>query len=136
MMKILLVEESKFLRLAIGRALVHAGYDAITLADSQAAVETARKQLPDLILLDLPTNANAAEMVNTLKREARTADLATVVFGSLSTMDVAQLQQLGVLAVWEKAELGLDKGGKVLLAQLSKLLPLLQKAGRAAAGTS
>jgi predicted MFS family arabinose efflux permease len=53
MTKILLVDDSKFLRLATGRALERAGYEVSTATDGPNALEMAREQKPDLILLDM-----------------------------------------------------------------------------------
>ena len=52
-MKILLVEDSKLLRLTDERTLVKAGYDVISAEDGEEALRSAKEQKPDLILLDL-----------------------------------------------------------------------------------
>ena len=51
--KILLVEDSKFLRLAAERALAKAGYTVSTTSDGVQALEMAKDVQPDLILLDM-----------------------------------------------------------------------------------
>jgi DNA-binding response OmpR family regulator len=51
--KILLVEDSKFLRLATGRALAHAGYEMSFAGDGDEALLMAGENLPNLILLDM-----------------------------------------------------------------------------------
>jgi CheY-like chemotaxis protein len=53
MTKILLVDDSKFLRLATERALSRAGYDVSTANDGGRALEIAREKKPDVILLDM-----------------------------------------------------------------------------------
>ena len=53
MTKILLVEDSKFLRLATERALARVGYEMSSAADGEEALRVAREKLPDLILLDM-----------------------------------------------------------------------------------
>ena len=53
MTKILLVDDSKFLRLATERALARAGYDVSTAADGENALQMAREKRPDVILLDM-----------------------------------------------------------------------------------
>ena len=53
MTKILLVEDSKFLRLTAERALARAGYEVSSAADGEEALRMAREKLPDLILLDM-----------------------------------------------------------------------------------
>src|SRR5208282_5429713 len=51
--KVLLVEDSKFLRMANERALCRAGYEVSTAADGQEALQVANDKLPDIILLDM-----------------------------------------------------------------------------------
>ena len=53
MTKILLVDDSKFLRLATDRALARAGYEVSTAKDGEHALELAREMAPDVILLDM-----------------------------------------------------------------------------------
>jgi len=53
MTKILLVDDSRFLRMATERALLHAGYEVTTAGDGMKAIESAQKEQPDLILLDM-----------------------------------------------------------------------------------
>jgi CheY-like chemotaxis protein len=52
-MKILLIEDSKFQRIASERALVKAGYDVIQAGDGEAGLRIARENIPDLVLLDM-----------------------------------------------------------------------------------
>ncbi len=55
--RVLLVEDSKFLRLANERALSKAGFDVTTAADGEEALQIANDKLndklPDIILLDM-----------------------------------------------------------------------------------
>lgn len=51
--EILLVEDTKLLRLAAERALVRAGYEVVTAGDGEAALEMARKENPHVVLLDM-----------------------------------------------------------------------------------
>jgi len=50
---ILLVEGSRFLRLASERALVKAGYEVASVVDGEAAMLMARERIPNLILVDM-----------------------------------------------------------------------------------
>jgi len=53
MTKILLVGDSKFLRMATERALARAGYVVLTASDGPKAIELAKSDKPDVILLDM-----------------------------------------------------------------------------------
>jgi CheY-like chemotaxis protein len=53
MTKILLVDDSMILRMATERALARAGYVVITASDGAKAIELAKGDKPDVILLDM-----------------------------------------------------------------------------------
>lgn len=53
MTKILLVEDSRFLKAATERALSSAGYIAISAGDGELGLRLAHEHLPALILLDV-----------------------------------------------------------------------------------
>ena len=73
-MKILLVEDSKFLRLATGRALTRAGYEMSFAGDGDEALLMAAEKLPDLILLDMMLpKMSWPDVLKALKKEPETA---------------------------------------------------------------
>jgi DNA-binding response OmpR family regulator len=51
--KILLVEDSKTIRLENESALKNAGYEVICAEDGESALHMAQQQHPDLVLLDM-----------------------------------------------------------------------------------
>jgi CheY-like chemotaxis protein len=51
--KILIVDDSRIILKALSMKLGSCGYEVLTAEDGSAAVATARKEQPDLILLDL-----------------------------------------------------------------------------------
>lgn len=126
MTKVLLVDDSKFLRIATERALARAGYEVSTAADGEHALEMARETHPDLILLDmlLPKMAGP-DVLKALKKDPATAGIAVVVLTGLSHKNAARLQQDGASAFLEKSELGLDKGCEALLAELARIVQRL-----------
>src|SRR5277367_4887848 len=127
MTKILLVDDSKFLRLATERALARAGYDVHTAKDGEHALELAREQGPDLILLDmLLPKMTGPDVLKALKKDPVTAGIAVVVFTALSQKNAARLEQDGAFAFMEKAELGLDKGSDTFLAALAQIVRRLK----------
>jgi CheY-like chemotaxis protein len=123
MTKILLVDDSKFLRLATERALARAGYDVSSATDGEQALEIARNLRPDLILLDmLLPKLPGPEVLKALKKDTRTADIPVVVFTGLSQKNAPRLQHDGALGYLEKSELGLDKGCESLLAAMADII--------------
>src|SRR4029078_3479898 len=53
MSRILLVEDNELSRDMLSRRLTRRGYEVLTAADGAEAVETARTDAPDLILMDM-----------------------------------------------------------------------------------
>jgi CheY-like chemotaxis protein len=121
--KILLVDDSKFLRLATERALARAGYEVSTAGDGVRALQIAREKKPDLILLDmLLPKMTGPDVLKALKKDPATAGIAVVVFTGLSHKNAARLQQDGAYAFLDKAELELDKGSETLLTALAGIV--------------
>jgi CheY-like chemotaxis protein len=124
--KILLCDDSKFLRLATERALARAGYDVTTATDGEQALQLAREKRPNVILLDmLLPKMTGPDVLKALKKDPATRGIAVVVFTGLSQKNAARLQQDGACAFLEKSELGLDKGCDALLAALADIVKKL-----------
>jgi CheY-like chemotaxis protein len=126
MIKILLVEDSKFLRLATERALSRAGYSVTSAVDGDEALLLAHQKSPDLILLDmLLPKTSGPEVLKALKQDPSTKLIPVVVMTGLSQKNAPRLQQDGALAFLEKSTLELDKGSDKLLSALQKILEML-----------
>lgn len=121
--KILLVEDSKFLRIATERALARAGYEVSTAVDGPNALEAAQRDKPNLILLDmlLPKMAGP-EVLKALKKNPATEKIAVVVFTGLSQKNAVRLQHDGAYAFLEKSELAVDKGPEKLLMAVAQIV--------------
>lgn len=123
MTKILLVDDSKFLRMATERALARAGYSVLTAADGEEALKVVRSQRPDLVLLDmLLPKIPGPEVLKALKKDPATAGIAVVVLSGLSQKNAERLHQEGACAFLEKAELRLDKSCEAFLAALAEIV--------------
>lgn len=114
--KILLVEDSKFMRLATERALARAGYDVSTAMDGETAIDFARCILPDLILLDLLLpKMGGLEVLRALKKDVKTARIPIVVLTGMSEKNAERLEKDGAYTFLSKEALSLDKGSEPLL---------------------
>jgi CheY-like chemotaxis protein len=104
--KILLVEDSKPIRMANETALHRAGYEVICAEDGPAALQQAQEAKPDLILLDmiLP-KMSGPEVLEKLKNNPRTAEIPVVVVSSLSEKNRQKLVEAGAEDYLEKNEL-------------------------------
>jgi CheY-like chemotaxis protein len=93
MTKILLVNDSKFLRVATERALAQAGYIVSTADDGPKAIELAKNERPDVILLDmLLPGMTGPDVLKALKKDAGTAGIPVVAFTGLSQKNAIRLQ--------------------------------------------
>ncbi len=102
-MKILLVEDSKPIRNENQSALLKAGYEVICAEDGETALEMARTEAPELILLDmiLP-KVSGPEVLHRLKSDPATADIPVVVVSSLSEKNRERLVEDGAEDYLEK----------------------------------
>lgn len=103
---ILLVEDSKFLRIATERALTKAGYRVVVAGDGEEALAQASAHLPDLILLDmLLSKLSGPEVLQALKKNPVTAGISVIVLSSLSQKNEEKLLSAGATAFLEKGPL-------------------------------
>ena len=126
MTKILLVGDSKFLRLATEFALARAGYEVSTATDGENALQIAREKRPDVILLDmLLPKMTGPDVLKALKSDPATSGIAVVAFTGPSHKNASRLEHDGACAFLDKAELGLEKGSEVVVA-LAHIIPSLK----------
>jgi CheY-like chemotaxis protein len=135
-MKILLVEDSKFLRVATGRALTRAGYEMSFAGDGDEALLMAGEKLPDLILLDMMLpKMSGLEVLKALKKDPATAAIPLIVLTGLSEINAERLRRDGAFGFLAKADLELDQGAEPLLAVLTQLFTKLPTASPVQAST-
>ena len=136
MTKILLVDDSKFLRLATERALQRAGYAVSTATDGEQGLAMARERRPDLILLDmLLPKMTGLDVLRALKKDPATAEIPVVALTGLSQKNAARLHEDGAFAFLQKSDLHLDGGCEPLLAAVAEIVAKLPEARAERAGT-
>jgi len=135
--KILLVEDSTFLRIATERILTRARYEVVTAVDGEEALRVAAEKKPDVILLDMMLpKLSGLEVLKALKTDPATAGIAVIVMSGLSQKNAERLQKDGAFAYLEKASLELDSGGRPLLAALGELVEKVMTQRAMGAGSS
>jgi CheY-like chemotaxis protein len=101
--KILLVEDSRAIRLENERALIQAGYEVICAEDGQRALQLAGERQPDLILLDLLLpKMGGPEVLEYLKSNPGTAQIPVVVLSALYGKNREKLMAAGAEDYLEK----------------------------------
>jgi two-component system cell cycle response regulator DivK len=123
MMKVLLVEDSKFLRVATERALAKAGYEVICAVDGEEGLRLAREHVPALVLLDIMLpKISGPDVLKALKKDPATAGIVVMVLTSLSQKNAKALEKDGAAGFFEKSDLMLGRGPSSLVAAVEEIL--------------
>ena len=79
MAKILIVDDSPSQLLGIQRIVEKLGHESITAEDGAAGVEVAKRELPDMVLMDVVMpNLNGFQATRTLSRDATTKHIPVI----------------------------------------------------------
>ena len=84
MPKILLVEDDKFLRELISKKLEQEKFNVITAIDGEQGFKLIKKEMPDLILLDLLLPSMSGwEVLEAIKKDATIASIPVLILTNL-----------------------------------------------------
>ena len=79
MARILIVDDSPSQLMGIRRIVEKLGHDALTAEDGAAGVEAAKREIPDLILMDVVMpNLNGFQATRTLAKDAKTSHIPII----------------------------------------------------------
>lgn len=121
--KVLLVEDSKFLRVSTERVLTTAGYEVISSGDGEQALRLAHEHALALILLDIMLpKMSGPDVLKALKKDPATAAIPVMMLTSLSQKNAKQLEKDGASCFFEKSDSMLGKGPDSLVAAVDRML--------------
>jgi CheY-like chemotaxis protein len=101
--KVLLVEDSKLIRIMTERSLAKAGHQVMVAIDGEAALNIAAQSHPDVILLDMMLpKLSGPEVLRSLKMNPATAQIPVIVLTSLSPINEPRLRADGAAGFVEK----------------------------------
>ena len=102
---ILVIDDDEDVRVTLGEDLVSSGHIPVFAEEAQEAVEAARFQLPDLILLDLRfPGGGGLEVLQQLQESPATSGIPVIVFsGQKSETLVAEALRLGARTYVQKS---------------------------------
>jgi CheY-like chemotaxis protein len=108
--RVLLAEDDRFLRRAAESRLRQNGFTVLPAVDGEEALQVARAERPDLILLDLiMPKLQGFEVLKALKQDPATAPIPVIVLSNLGQDDdLKQAMELGAVAYFIKANLSLQ----------------------------
>jgi DNA-binding response OmpR family regulator len=135
-MKILIIEDSRLLRITTERTLARAGYEVITAVDGEQGLRLAVESKPDLVVLDMMLpKLSGQEVLQQLRLNPSSTSTPVIVLTSLSESNRQKLLSEGASLYFEKSLVGVDNGSRLLLDAIEKLLARTNKA-KAASHTS
>ena len=104
MPKILLVEDNEMNRDMLSRRLLKAGFEMVMAVDGEQAVELARSEAPDLILMDIQLpKISGMEATRRLRAEAATAATPIIAITSFALSgDDQKAKEAGATAYLSK----------------------------------
>src|SRR3989344_3655008 len=110
MKKILFIEDETSLQKTINDFLTSEGFQIFSAFNGEEGLEIAKKESPDLILLDLILpKKNGFEVLSDLKNDAGTKNIPIIVFTNLEGMkDVEKAIELGATTYLVKANYSLS----------------------------
>src|SRR5579862_5179931 len=120
-MKALVIDDSKFQRLSMERALNRAGYEVVTAGDGESGLLAAQKARPDIIVLDmLLPKISGIDVLRKLRREQHTSAIPVIVLTGLCEKNRDKLLAEGATDFLEKSEVLLDGDCKRLVSVLAQ----------------
>ena len=114
--KILLVEDSRYQRMASKRVLAEAGFDVVEASDGEQALRQVQESPPDLIILDiLLPRLGGEQVLQALRQNPATAHIPVIVLSSLPRSNTERMKQAGATAYVEKSQLDPAKNGEAFI---------------------
>jgi DNA-binding response OmpR family regulator len=109
--RLLLIEDDRFLRKAAEVMLRKQGFEVVTAPDGEAGVEAAREHLPAVVLCDLiMPKMQGFQVIEHLKQDARTAAIPVIVMSNLGQeSDVQRAMNAGAVAYVVKSNVALQE---------------------------
>lgn len=111
MKKILFIEDEPALQRAVVQVLTDEGYQMFSAMDGESGVEIAKKELPDLILLDLIVpKMDGFAVLGDLKNDPQTKEIPVIVLTNLEgSADVERALALGAKTYLVKTNYRLEE---------------------------
>jgi DNA-binding response OmpR family regulator len=111
MKKILFIEDESALQKTIQEILTREGYQLISAFDGESGLKLAKKEKPDLILLDLILpKKDGFEVLNELKESEETKNIPVIVITNLEEIDsVEKALELGATTYLIKSQYTLEE---------------------------
>jgi DNA-binding response OmpR family regulator len=126
---ILIVDDSRLLRLTNERALTRAGHHVIVAEDGEAGLQLAMEHKPDLVIWDMMLpRLSGPEVPRAIRNNPDTATIPVMVLSGLPQCNEDKLISEGATAYFQKSGLVVDQGPDVFVDAVENLLAKTAKA--------
>jgi DNA-binding response OmpR family regulator len=102
--KILIVDDSRLLRISNERALMKAGHDVISAEDGETGLRLALEHKPDPVVLDMMLpRLSGPEVLRALRKNPETASMPILILSALPQCNENKLLNEGATAYFQKS---------------------------------
>lgn len=121
--KILLIEDDQFIRRICKNGLERSGFNVITAAEGDEGVKKAKKENPDLILLDLVMPyRNGFETIEQIKKDKQLKDIPIIILSNLGQeSDIQKIKELGAVDYLIKSDFKIKEVVEKIKSHLARL---------------
>ena len=127
-MKILIVDDSRLLRISNERALVRAGHHVISAEDGEAGLRLALEHKPDLVVLDMMLpKLSGPDVLRAIRSNPETASIPVMVLSGLPQCNENKLLNEGATAYFQKSGLKFENGPTNFVDTVERLLKVKVK---------
>lgn len=111
--RVLIIEDDKFLRRACEASLQQQGFAVSSAVDGQTGVEAVKRELPDIVLLDLlMPKLTGVDVLRAVKADETTRNIPVVILSNSSRAeDREHVTTLGAVSYLVKSNLSLRELG-------------------------
>ena len=114
--KLLVVEDSRYQRMASRHILSEAGFSVVEAGDGEEALRQVWESHPDLIILDmLLPKLGGEHVLQALRQDPATTHIPVIVVSSLPQSNADRLKEAGAMAYIEKSKLDIIRSGENLV---------------------
>jgi len=129
-MSVLIVDDSRFLRLMNERALLKAGFEVLSAADGEEGLRLAIEHKPALVVLDMMLpKLSGPDVLRALRKDPGTALTPVMVLTRLPQRNAQKLVSEGATSYFEKSGLNLDQGSGFFVDAVQRMLSKAKAAG-------
>jgi len=106
--RVLVIEDSRFLRTGFEKMLSRSGFEVLVAQDGEEGLATASNEIPDVIVLDwIMPKMQGAEVLTKLKQDPKTSSIPVIVISGIQKENGVEVSAAGAAMFLDKNDLNL-----------------------------